>query len=99
MLFHAKHVHTAQTCPAGDADWLRATFGRMLGSASEFGVALLGVYADAPAHTVYLIIEAQSSEQLERLFEPLLGLGSAEIRPVTDARAAYERFLERASER
>jgi len=60
MLFHVKHVHTHETCPAGNPELTKKTFGTMVmpDHASKTGVKLLASYADAPAHTVYFIVEA-----------------------------------------
>ncbi len=45
---------------------------------------LLCSYADAPAHTTFFIVEADSAEKVGAFLLPILKLGSAEIIPVTD---------------
>jgi len=86
MLFHVKHVHTHETCPAGDPELVKKTFGTVVlpEHSSKTGVKLLGGYADAPEHTVYFIVEADSIEKVGAFLLPLLKLGYAEITPVTD---------------
>lgn len=86
MLFHVTHFHTHETCPAGNSDLVKKTFGTVVSPEhiSATGVKLIGGYADAPAHTVYFIVEADSIEKVGSLMIPILKLGSAEITPVTD---------------
>ena len=93
MLFHVTHRHTHETCPARSDGFERAkqTFGKVLTTehAEETGAHLVAAYVDAPAHTVFFIIEADATEALSRFLMPLLQLGSAEIRPVSRADSAY----------
>jgi hypothetical protein len=91
MLFHVTHVHSPETCPAHDPQRVRSTLGKVLGSAEEIGVKLIGVYAEAPGHRMYFIVETDTVEKLEDLFFPALSIGHAEIRPVTDAVALLKR--------
>jgi hypothetical protein len=65
----------------------------MLTSADKVGVKVIGQYADAPAHTVYFIIEADSVKKIADFFEPALKIGHAEIRPVEDGLAAVKRRM------
>ena len=100
MLFHIKHVHTYETCPAalGDPELVRKTFGTVVSDehAKKVGVKLLSSYADAPAHATFFIVEADSAEKVGAFLLPLLKLGSAEIRPVTDLIEEVKRKLEEA---
>jgi len=103
MLFHIKHVHTYETCPAalGDPELVRKTFGTVVSDehAKKVGVKLLSSYADAPAHITFFIVEAYSAEKVGAFLLPLLKLGSAEIRPVTDLVEEVKRKLEEAKKR
>lgn len=49
MLFHITHVHTPETCPGKDQEKVRETFGKMLSSAEEIGVKVVGAWVDGPA--------------------------------------------------
>ncbi|UCC60543.1 MAG: hypothetical protein JSV02_01575 [Dehalococcoidia bacterium] len=91
MLFHVTHVHTPESCPAHDPEKARNTFGKVLSSAEEVGVKLLGAWVDAPSHTVYLVVETDSVSKLSDLFFPALAIGSADISPVEDALALLQR--------
>ena len=83
MLFHATHRHSHETCPAHMPE-KRALFTKVVASADDIGVKIIGSYADAPGHTVYMIIEADTALQIAQLFDPILDLGDTEIKPVAD---------------
>jgi hypothetical protein len=83
MLFHASHTHTHATCPSHNPEQ-RALFNKVLNSATDIGIKVIGSYADAPGHTVYYILEADTALQISQFFNPILELGDADIKPVTD---------------
>jgi hypothetical protein len=85
MLFHITHVHNWENCPAHDSEKAKATFGKMIANADGSGAKLKGAYVDPPAHTFYLIVEANDAKQIELLLDPVFELGSAEIRPISNA--------------
>lgn len=84
MLFHITHTHTWESCPYDDPESVRKTWGKLVPSVEEIGIKLIGAYVDAPAHTVYFIIETDSAEKIEQFLAPVLKVGHAEIRPVQD---------------
>jgi len=94
MLFHVTHVHTPETCPAHDPEKAIATFGKIMSSAEEIGVKLVGAWVDAPAHTAYFVVEADSAQQLSDLFFPALTIARADVRPVEDTLALFKRRFE-----
>jgi len=91
MLFHITHVHTPDTCPYHDPDKARATFGKMIGGAEQLGAKLVGVWVDAPAHTLYIVVEADSAQIIEELLAPGFEIGCAETRVVQDGMAVLQR--------
>jgi len=91
MLFHITHVHTPESCPYHNPEKARATFGKMLSSAEQLGVKLVGVWVDAPAHTMYIVVEADSAQKIEELLEPAFEIGRAETRVVQDGRTLLQR--------
>ena len=99
MLFHVKHVHTPEMCPAGDSKLTKKTFGIAISPehASKTGVKILGCYAEAPAHTAYFIVEADSIEKVGSFLLPLVKLGSADVTPITDFLDEIKRKLEEAN--
>ena len=91
MLFHITHVHTPEACPYGNPEKARDTFGKMMASTEQIGVKLVGAWVDAPAHTVYAVIEADSTQKIEELLAPVMKIGHAETRAVSDAAAVLKR--------
>jgi hypothetical protein len=91
MLFHVTHVHSPESCPAHDPEQARATFGKILSSAEEKGVKLIGAWVDAPAHTVFFVVDTDSAAKLSDLFFPALTIGHAEITPVEDSLDLFKR--------
>ena len=87
MLFHVTHVHSYQTCPSHDPD-VKASVAEAFKTAADKGVKLLMATVDAPGHNLYMLLEANSYEAIMNFFEPLLEIGDADIRPVTDVMAA-----------
>jgi hypothetical protein len=51
--------------------------------AKEAGVNVLGMYINAPAHTAYFILEADSAEKIGKFLFPIMMIGTADITPVT----------------
>ncbi|MFW6118638.1 MAG: DUF3303 domain-containing protein [Chloroflexota bacterium] len=91
MLFHITHVHTPETCPYHKPEKARATFGKMLGSAEQLGVKLVGAWVDAPAHILYIVVETDSAQKIEEFLAPGLEIGCAETRIVQDGREILKR--------
>ena len=91
MLFHITHIHNWENCPAHDPEKAKATFGKMLANREESGAKVIGAYVDPPAHTFFLIVEANDANQIELLLDPVFELGSAEIRPVSNALEVLDR--------
>lgn len=85
MLFHVTHTHTWDACPYDRPDRVRATFGAALAGIGSTGATLVGAWVDAPAHKVFMVIEADSARQLEEALAPIIPVGHAETRPVVDA--------------
>ena len=84
MLFHVKHIHSWEACPYHDPERAQQTFGKAIAGVSETGAQLVGAYVDGPAHTTFLLIEADEASQIERVLAPVIDLGWAETRPVVD---------------
>jgi hypothetical protein len=91
MLFHITHVHTPETCPYHNPEKARETFGKIMSNAEQLGVKLVGAWVDAPAHTVYLVVETDSVQKIEELLAPGFEMGHAETRAVSDAAAVLKR--------
>ena len=95
MLFHVKHTHSWEACPYHDPDRARDTFGKaMAGIVEGSEVELVGAYVDAPAHTVFLVLDATSAAQIEEALAPVIDIGWAETRPVVDFADVMSRVTE-----
>ena len=67
----------------------------MLAGISETGVELVGAWVDAPAHKFFLVIEAATADQVEAALAPIIDIGCAETRPVSDAAEVLRRRMAR----
>ena len=85
MLFHVTHTHTWDACPYHDAEKVAATFGAALSGFAATGAKLVGAWMDSPAHTAFLVIDADSAQQIEEALAPIIDIGHGETRPVVDA--------------
>jgi len=92
MLFHITHQHSELTCPAHDADLNKATFGKLMEALSEPGIEVKGFYANAPAHRVFLIVETDNLDTINKAMYPVLKIGTAKVEPVSDAAALTKKF-------
>ena len=71
--------HTAQNCPYGNGG------SRSLHDASVDGVDVKAVYGSFMEHTIYLVVEADDIEQLNRLLLlPGMKVSTARITPVSE---------------
>ena len=91
MKFPIKHIHTPERCPAVN-DEVAGTFGRMMqpDRLAECGVELIGAWIDAPAHAVYMVVEAADSFSVQKWLWNGLGVGTAETVPVIVAEEAMQ---------
>ncbi len=92
MLFHITHTHPPELCPARDPKLVRMTWGKALKSVKEVGIELKAAYGDTPAHTLYLIVESDTVEKIEKFLFPVFSIGTAKVSPVTDAMETVKRF-------
>jgi len=60
----------------------------------ESDVELVGAYVDAPAHTTFLILNAESASQIEEALAPVIDVGWAETRPVVSFADVMSRVTE-----
>jgi hypothetical protein len=89
MLFHTTITHSYQTCHAHDEN-KKAKMMAAIQNAHEVGLNVHGVYVDPPGHTFYMVLEADSMEQIVQFFDPMLELGHADIHPVMTMQAALD---------
>ena len=51
-------------------------------TASEKGGTVHSTYVNRPQHTMFMVLEAKTFEQIDDFFDPLLEMGNGEITPV-----------------
>ena len=86
MLFHVTHTHTWESCPYNDPEKARSTFGAALGGIAESGAELVGAWVDAPAHKVFLVIDADTVEQVEVAMAPVIDMTGLSRDPIGQQR-------------
>jgi hypothetical protein len=77
MLFHITQVHAPEDCPYGNGG------SRKFHDASVEGVTVHGVYGAFMDHTIYLVVESDSLELVNRFLLPGMKTCTAEITPVS----------------
>ena len=87
MLFHVTHTHGYETCMAHDED-AKVKFSETISKKSE--VKVHGVYADPPGHQIFMILEADTMEQLVKFLNPIIDFGDYNIRPILNFNTAIE---------
>ncbi len=65
----------------------------MMSSVEPLGIRLIGAWVDAPAHTVYLVKEADSVQNIEELLARGFEIEHAETRAVSDAAAVLKGII------
>ncbi len=93
MLFHVTHTHTWESCPYNNPEKVRTTFGAVLSGVGDTGAELIGAWVDAPAHKFFLVIAAETADQVEAAMAPIIDIGCAETRPVSDAAEVLKRRM------
>lgn len=91
-LFVVQHSHAAETCPAGHPE-----MGPMLvqhvsaEGAAKFGVTVHSEAVVDGTHAFYLIVDAQSEENVRDFMAPFYQAGTVEIMPASTCERVVER--------
>ena len=91
-LFVARHQHQADRCPAADPQ-----MGPMLlqhlsrGNASGHGVTIQAEAVVNDAHTLYLLVEADSRDRVEGFMAPFAQVGTVDVLPASYCEAVIGR--------
>ncbi len=83
MLFMATYTATQKTGSVHEAE-RQAALQQVLSNTGQNGVVMRGMYVNEPAHTVYFLFEADTTDQIEAVCAPMLGFGRIESMPVID---------------
>ena len=81
MTVHATWYYSYEACKTHDAEGQRL-IKKAFASASEKGVTVHSVYSNRPEHTMFMVLEADTFEQIDDFFDPLLEIGHADISSV-----------------
>ena len=81
MLFVVKLTHDYSTCQAHHPEKF-PLFRDTLANVKEHGIKVHGHYSNRLEHTNYMILEAETFEQLDAAFDPILEMGHFEVTPV-----------------
>ena len=80
MLFHITARHDHVTCPRKKPSSSPVRkFGKTSGQ-----VKTVGAWIDGPSHTLFAIVESDSSLAIREACDGLMDIGPIEVRPVTD---------------
>ncbi len=82
MLFHITAKHDHVTCPRKDQS--RSPVRKFVGADQ---VKTIGVWIDGPSHTLYAVVESDSTTAIREACDGLMDIGPVEVRPVTDLAA------------
>ncbi len=77
MLFHIKQVHTPENCPYGKGG------SSSLRDESVEGVDLKSAYGAFMEHEVYMVVEADDLEKLNKFLLPGMNVCTTRITPVS----------------
>ena len=78
-----EHRHTAETCPAGNAEMAGMLAGHLRPeNGAEHGVVILADCVHPGEHIMNVIVESDDGEKVEQFFAPFRMAGSVEIKPV-----------------
>ncbi len=81
MTVLATWFYIYEACKTHDAEGQRL-IKKAFASASEKGVTVHSVYSNRPEHKNFMVLEADTFEQIDDFFDPLLEMGHANISPV-----------------
>ena len=78
MLFHIEQVHTPENCPYGRGG------SRSFQDHTVTDVKVLAIYGAFMGHVVYLIVEANDIDMLNKFLLPGMKVCTTKITPVSD---------------
>jgi hypothetical protein len=91
-LFVARHQHAADHCPAADPQMGPMLLGHLSAeNASAHGVTIDAEAVVNDAHTLYMIVEADSGKRVERFMAPFAQVGTVEVLPASSCEAVIGR--------
>ncbi len=91
-LFVTRHQHAADQCPAADPQMGSMLLGHLSSdNASAHGVTIDAEAVVNDAHTLYMIVEADSCGRVEGFMAPFAQAGTVEVLPASSCEAVIGR--------
>jgi len=91
-LFVVQHSHGAEQCPAGDREMAPMLLKHLSpANTQQYGITIRGEAVIDNAHTLYLIADAPTREQLQQFMTPFAQVGSVEVLPASSCESVIER--------
>jgi hypothetical protein len=91
-LFVVQHRHDAEHCPARDRQMAPMLLKHLSpANTAEYGLSIHGEAVVDGAHTLYLIVDAPSAENVSRFMQPFAQAGSVEILPASPCEVVVNR--------
>ena len=81
MLFHIQATHSYKTCLTNDPE-KKKILRDALKSAEQKGVRIHNLVSSRPAHILWMIVEAETFEAIDKMFESIRAMTDAVINPV-----------------
>ena len=78
MLFHIQATHSYEMCLTNDPE-KKKILRDALKSAEHKGVKIHNLVSSRPAHTLWMIVEAETFEAIDEMFEPIRAMTDAVI--------------------
>ena len=89
-MFIVHHSHPAERCPAQNSEMAPMLL-KHLANAKQFGVNILSEAVADGRHTLYLVVEAETQENVSSFMKPFAQAGSVEVLPASPCERVVER--------
>src|SRR6266508_4293180 len=91
-LFVVQHQHPAEHCPARNREMAPMLLAHLApDNAQRFGLTIRGEAVVDGAHTLVLIVDASSADQVNQFMQPFAQAGSVEVLPASPCEVVVER--------
>ncbi len=80
-LYVVHHTHRAETCPTKNPDIMRQLSEHVTqANADRYGVTIVADWVNEPEHTVILVLEADSADQVNDFAQPFANVGPITVK-------------------
>jgi putative N-acetylmannosamine-6-phosphate epimerase len=85
VILVCKHTRTPESCGLREPEKNLENLQQIKKNLQDSSVKVIGVYNNNLAHTIYVIAETDSVEELQKVVAPILTMGTFEVLPVEDS--------------